>query len=56
MPEFQEKCHHQHDVICDRCEVLDTSLAQIEVPLAQIEVPVPISSEQVQLRYAFHLF
>ena len=29
-PEFQEKCDHQHDVICEDCEALKTTLSNIE--------------------------
>ena len=29
-PEFQEKCDHQHDVICEDCGALKTTLSNIE--------------------------
>ncbi|XP_078382539.1 uncharacterized protein LOC144665220 [Oculina patagonica] len=29
--EFQGKCLHEHDVACDRCETLESTLAEIEV-------------------------
>ena len=45
MPEFQRKCFHEHNEICDRCEALESSLTEIEVI---------VSSEQVQLRYTFN--
>ena len=45
IPEFQQKCFHEHNEICDRCESLEGSLAEIEVA---------VSSEQVQLRYTFN--
>ena len=41
-PEFHEPCRHKHDVTCDRCEVLENTLTEIEVA---------ISSEKAQLRY-----
>ena len=44
MPEFRQRCLHDHDVICDRCEALKTSLAEIESA---------ISSDNINLRYAF---
>lgn len=44
--EFQEKCRHEHDVTCDRCEALESTLTAIEVA---------VSSENGQLRYNFLL-
>ena len=44
--EFQEKCLHEHDVTCDRCEELESTLTAIEVA---------VSSEKGQLRYNFLL-
>ncbi len=42
--EFQGKCLHEHDVACDRCETLESTLAEIEVA---------VSSDKTQLRYNF---
>lgn len=42
--EFQEKCLHEHDVTCDRCEALESTLTAIEVA---------VSSEKGHLRYNF---
>ena len=44
--EFQETCLHEHDVTCDRCEALESTLTAIEVA---------VSSEKGQLRYNFLL-
>ena len=44
--EFQEKFLHEHDVTCDRCEELESTLTTIEVA---------VSSEKGKLRYNFLL-
>ena len=43
-PEFYQPCRHKHDVTCDRCEALETTLTKIEAT---------ISSKSIQLRYDF---
>lgn len=43
-PEFKEKCSHKHKLVCDRCEMISSTFAQIENA---------VSSKEITLRFVF---